>query len=100
MVLLHLAAPLLVEGLLQSVHIRRQLVHGNDLRYLLIVEVVPGQKFLPHRRDVGGIVEQKLPLVGQPPLPEAEDSRADTAGRTRQRYHVHLHVGVRNTTSG
>ena len=91
---LHLAAPLLVEGLLQSVHIRRQLIHGNDFRYLLIVEVVPGQKFLPHRRDVGGIVEQKLPLVGQPPLPEAEDSRADAAGRTRQRYHVHLHVGV------
>ena len=91
---LHLAAPLLVEGLLQGVYIRRQLVHGDDFRYLFIVEVVPGQKFLPHRRDVGSIVEQKLPFVGQPPLPEAEDSRADAAGRTRQRYHVHLHVGV------
>ena len=39
-------------------------------------------------------MEKELPLVRQPSLPEPENGCTDAAGRTRQRYHVHLHVGV------
>ena len=91
---LHLTAPLLVQRLLQSVHVRRQCVHRDDFRNLLIVQIVPGQKFLPHRVDIRGIVEQKLPLVGQPSLPEAQHRRAHAVRRTGKRHHVHLHVRV------
>ena len=91
---LHLAAPFLVQRLLQGVHVRRQCVHRDDLGNLFIVQIVPGQKFLPHRVDIRGIVEQKLPLVSQPSLPEAQHRRAHTVRRACQRHHVHLHVRV------
>ena len=91
---LHLAAAFFVEGLLQSVRIRRQLVHGNDFWDLLIVQIVAGQELFPHRVDIRRIVEQKLPLIGEPPFPEAQHRRADAAGGARQRHHVHLHVRV------
>ncbi len=39
-------------------------------------------------------MEKELPLIGQPPLPEAQDCRADTAGGTGQRHHIHLHLRV------
>ena len=91
---LYLAAPLLVQRLLQSVHVRRQRIHRDDFRNLFIVQIVPGQKFLPHRVDIRGIVEQKLPLIGQPSLPEAQHRRAHAVRRTGQRHHVHLHVRV------
>ena len=91
---LHLAAPLLFQRLLQGIHIRRQRVHRDDLGDLLIVQIVPGQKFLPHRVDIRGIVEQKLPLVGQPPLPETQHRRAHAVRRAGKRHHVHLHVRV------
>ncbi len=39
-------------------------------------------------------MEQKLPLIGQPSLPEAQHRRAHAVRRTGQRYHVHLHVRV------
>ena len=91
---LHLAPPLFVQGLLQRIAVRRQLVHRDDLGDLLIVQIIAGQELLPHRRDVGGIVEEKLPLVRQPPLAEAQDRRADAAGSPGQRHHVHLHIRV------
>ena len=91
---LHLTAPLFVQGLLQRFAVRRQLVHGNDLWDLLIVQIVPGQKLLPHSGNVRCIVEKELPLIGQPPLPEAQDRRTDTAGGTGQRHHIHLHLRV------
>ncbi len=91
---LHLAPPLVGQRLLERVAVRRQLVHSDDLGDLLVVQIVPGQELLPRRRNVGGIVEEELPLVGQPPFPEAEHRRADAVGRARQRHHVHLHVRV------
>ncbi len=91
---LHLAAALLVQRLLQGIHVRRQRIHRDDLGNLLIVQIVPGQKFLPHRVDVGGVMEQELPLVGEPPFAEAQHRRAYAAGRTGQRHHVHLYVRV------
>ena len=93
---LHFAATLFVQRLLQSVRIRRQFVHRNDLRDLLVVQIIPGQKFFPHSGDIRCVVEQELPLVGQPPLPEAQHRRAHAAGRSRQRHHVHLHVRIHN----
>ena len=91
---LHLAAPLLVQRLLQGVHVRRQRIHRDDFGDLFIVQIVPGQKFLPHRVDIRGIVEQKLPLIGQPSLPEAQHRRAHAVRRAGKRHHVHLHVRV------
>ena len=91
---LYLAASLLVQRLLQSIHVRRQRIHRDDLGNLFIVQIVPGQKFFPHRVDIRGIVEQKLPLVGQPPLPETQHRRAHAVRCARKRYHVHLHVRV------
>ena len=91
---LYLAAPFLVQRLLQGIHVRRQCVHRDNLGNLFIIQIVPGQKFLPHRVDIRGIVEQKLPLVGQPSLPEAQHCRAHAVRRACQRHHVHLHVRV------
>ena len=91
---LYLAAPFLVQRLLQGIHVRRQRIHRDDLGDLLIVQIVPGQKFLPHRVDVGGVMEQELPLVGEPPFAEAQHRRAYAAGRTGQRHHVHLYVRI------
>ena len=91
---LHLTAPLFVQGLLQHFAVRRQLVHGNDLWDLLIIQVVPGQKLLPHGGNIRRIMEKELPLIGQPPLPETQDCRADTAGGTGQRHHIHFHLRV------
>ena len=91
---LHLAAPFLVQRLLQSVHVRRQRIHRDDLGNLFIIQIVPGQKFLPHRIDIRGIVEQKLPLVGQPSLPEAQHRRAHAVRRAGKRHHVHLHISL------
>ena len=91
---LHLAAALLVQRLLQGFHIRRQRIHRDNFRDLLIVQIIPGQKFLPHRVDIRGIVEQKLPLIGQPPLPETQYRCTHAVRRTGKRHHVHLHVRV------
>ena len=93
---LHLTAALFVQRLLQSVAVRRQLVHRNDLGDLLVIQIIPGQKFLPHSGDIRGIVEQKLPLVGQPSVPEAQHRRTHAVRRACQRHHVHLHIRVHN----
>ena len=93
---LHLAAALFVQRLLQSIAVRRQLIHRNNFWNLLVVQIVPGQKFFPHGVNIRRIVEQKLPLVGESAVPEPQHRRAHAAGRARQRHHVHLHVRVHN----
>ena len=91
---LHLTASLLVQGLLQGLHIRRQLVHRNDPGDLLVVQVIPGQKLLSHGVDIRRVVEQKLPFVRQPPLPEPQHGGAHAAGGASQGHHVHFHLRV------
>ena len=93
---LHLIAALFVQRLLQSVAVRRQLVHRNDLGDLFVIQIIPGQKFLPHGGNVRGIVEQKLPLIGQPSVPEAQHRRTHAVRRACQRHHIHLHIRVHN----
>ncbi len=41
-------------------------------------------------------MEQKLPLVGEPSVAEAQHRRAHAVRRACQRHHVHLHIRVYN----
>ena len=41
-------------------------------------------------------MEQKLPLIGQPSVPEAQHRRTHAVRRACQRHHVHLHIRVHN----
>ena len=89
LVQLDLAAPLFTQGLAQGLGVGGQLVHRNDFGDLLVVQVVPGQKLLPDFIQVGPVVKDKFPLVGEPPLAVPQHRRADAVRRAGQGHHVH-----------
>src|SRR5699024_12258180 len=53
-------------------------------------QVILRQEFLPEGRNVGGIMEEKFPLVGKTAVPIAQNGRADRVGGARECQHVHL----------
>ena len=62
--------------------------------YRFAVQIILGQKFLAHGVNVGRIVKNKFPLVGQATIAVAQHGGADRLGGTRQRQNVHLGVGI------
>ena len=93
---LDLCAAGLIQRLIQCLGIGRQGVHRDGSGDVLTVQIILRQKLLPHGVDVGGIVENKFPLVGQAAVPVAQHSGADRVGRAGQRDNIHLGIAVHN----
>ena len=91
---LHLCPPGLAEQAGQILRVLGRFIHRNDLGDLLPIQVIPGQKFLPQRRQIGGPPEQKLPLVRQAAAAVAQNGRAAVGPGPGKGHHVHLHALV------
>ena len=87
-----MAAPGLIQRLVQGRAAFGQLVHRDHPGDLLPIQIIAGQEFLPQFFHIAGVVEQKFPLVGEPALPVPQDGGAKGLAGAGKGDHVHLGV--------